>query len=73
MPTVYFPALFCKRKGLSLDFVMFIKTENPYSPRVWLENDENSMAALLTFYPKFTEKQVVNEIILVVDCSGSMS
>ena len=52
---------------------MFIKTENPYSPRVWLENDENSMAALLTFYPKFTEKQVVNEIILVVDCSGSMS
>lgn len=57
------------------DFILDITFENKVEPscKCELMPGRSDIAALLTFFPKFSNKNVGTEIIILLDRSGSMS
>jgi len=56
------------------DFVLKLKTKDPFTPRAWVENENGNLATMLAFYPKFESlDDFPMEMVFVVDQSGSMS
>mmetsp|Transcript_293 Transcript_293/g.306 ORF Transcript_293/g.306 Transcript_293/m.306 type:complete len:853 (+) Transcript_293:33-2591(+) len=57
------------------DFALQVSLAEPNQPRVWLEHDKEhkSIAVMASFYPDLEVEEIVNEVVIVIDCSGSMS
>ena len=55
------------------DFVLSVTLEDAHKPRMWLENNSRSTAAMLVFYPEFEFTPSLDyEIIFLIDRSFSM-
>ncbi|KAJ5080716.1 von willebrand factor a domain-containing protein [Anaeramoeba ignava] len=67
------------KESFSKDFEVLIEVSEPHQPRAIIQyektknEEEKEYAALLSFYPDLSEKDVRTELIFLIDRSGSMS
>ena len=73
------------REKLEKDLQILFTIQNPFLPRVWLEQqreiinaedkkgEKKGMVAMLSFFPKLTNYKVNAEIVFLLDRSGSIS
>ena len=62
-----------KNSTLHHGFQLQIGLAEIHVPRMWVEEDGDSRACMLTFYPEFEVNEVAkSEIVFLLDCSNSM-
>ncbi|KAJ5077410.1 von willebrand factor a domain-containing protein 5a [Anaeramoeba ignava] len=62
-----------KSKILDKKFVLKIYLFEPHKPRVIIEEKDEKFAFLASLYPKFQSNQIRQEMLFIVDRSGSMN
>ena len=62
------------KEPMTKDLIVMIEVLAPHEPRVCLEEDEEgNLAAMVTLFPRLNFREVLVEVVFLVDRSGSMS
>ena len=62
-----------QNKPFDTDFILQIKIENAFEPRMWIEqNEKGSYAGMLSFCPNFQFQKDGGEYLFLIDRSSSM-